>query len=183
MKYFSLLLLVASCGPQEENSGVISTYRRAKIAEDAAHVDADLELRPFLEELVAKCELMGLNKRELCFRNLTDLKAIKWREHPLNPKNESTIGFCQKAPHERWIAIRSNYFKSESHSLRFLMWHELGHCLFDLPHVENNELDIMTPYVPSEANIIAHWEEMAEKFLTNEVNSTESCNLMEIDQR
>jgi hypothetical protein len=86
-------------------------------------------------------------------------------------KDKEVVGFCAKEYNllgdltRRLIIIDKDYWNGFSYRKRqLLLWHEIGHCLFNKKHDESFHFDgcprsIMYPTVLSEACIELHYED------------------------
>lgn len=85
-------------------------------------------------------------------------------------KNKEVVGYCSKEYSvlgltRRLIVIDKDYWNAFSYKKRqLLLWHEIGHCMFNKKHDEREFLNgcprsIMHPTVLSESCIDLHYED------------------------
>lgn len=71
-------------------------------------------------------------------------------------------GYAQMHPTPRKIVINHNHWKDiEPVHRRELIWHELGHCVYDLRH--SDEVDIMRPRVYSTKHDGSNWDYLVKR--------------------
>ena len=69
------------------------------------------------------------------------LVSVQYGEVP-----DSAVGICYQYPARYWIVIRPG-LDYDAFLMRTLLYHELGHCLLDLPHYYGGT-DIMNEMLP-----------------------------------
>ncbi len=67
--------------------------------------------------------------------NYETLRVYKVDRFPWSDINDYTIGVCLRKAEKHVILIKEEYWdRADSVSREMLMFHELGHCILDLPH-------------------------------------------------
>lgn len=131
-----MVLLLTTCTPRHKGTNV------------------DSELYDIYIEFLEDCEDHGINIDE--YPRLSNLRK--------KVMSEETVGIC--ISDETLFYKYRNVYVSESINddflLKFIAYHEMGHCIFNLPHDSTDEIRIMT----SEINVlnrdkyVEHWDEL-----------------------
>lgn len=145
---------------------LFSSYSYAKMSIDSKQnnsiiISVDKEIRPHFMEFLQYCELTRYADR--CKKNLTKLISVKLKR-VIDQSNPDTIGFCIIYDNFREIRLKRNMFPYESLEFKLLVWHELGHCLMDLPHTEER-LHLMNPAMMEKKVMLNQWVEIVRDFL------------------
>lgn len=117
----------------------------------------DLELQPFVDDFLQECE----TRRTDCTESLNRIKSIRVTEIPdINTKDdEVVIGLCYDNIFNRRIEINKEIIGKSYTYIRVLVYHELGHCAYDLDH-DKDPKAIMAANMPDMWVIIKNWEDM-----------------------
>lgn len=91
-------------------------------------------------------------------------------------KEGRVIGHCYRQSRE--IEIRKDYFQgANSAEIEELVIHELGHCVLDLEHTEENSIDIMNPYSLYHKAYTVNYNELMNRFFS----CTEFCPVVKFE--
>lgn len=131
------------------------------------HKDAtpeiDKELKPYVDTFLEYCDYYKVDcDKTLQFKiKLVSMKKFDVFYKMLGMKG-SIIGHCWKQSKE--IEINVEYFKTANHAeMEQLVIHELGHCVLDLEHKEDN-VAIMNPYSLYYAAYLLSYNELMNDF-------------------
>lgn len=178
LAYFFFMALIIGCG----NDQIV----KGKVAEQETDSDAvlrtlslpertiDSVLKPFLDEFRVVLGERGIKEKNklvsLVLRDLPSGYAGYCVTKPIDQKDDR--------PAEGYVVIDS---KLSDFQLRAVIWHELGHCLFNLKH--SPDAGIMNEYIPSDAQLNQNWSRLQWDYLellnsnllpANEKNFTEA---------
>lgn len=123
--------------------------------------DIDEELELFVNLFMADCD----KRRTDCKKRLERIKEIKVVDIPDLDKtdNELVIGLCYDNIFNRRVHINRAVIDFTDRYLQALMYHELGHCMYGLDHLEQSDR-LMSPAIPSIIVLIEDWPELVEEF-------------------
>lgn len=116
----------------------------------------DPSLTPFLDEFRSALDRRGLKERN-------KLVSLAFRDLPTGYAGycvTKQINFNEFEASEGYVVIDS---KLSDLQLRAVIWHELGHCLFNLKHTENQ--GIMNEYIPSDSQLTQKWPSLEGEYL------------------
>lgn len=124
----------------------------------------DVDARPHFAEFVEYCKSSSSALQKTCLKNLTRFSSLRIESGPI-AENTQIVGLCFVSVDgkERRVLIRGDVFDSESLSFKDLIWHELGHCLLDLPHWDDGSIHIMNANMPSETSIAYYWAHLSKE--------------------
>jgi len=122
--------------------------------------EIDEILYPFVAMFLKDCEA----RRTDCKKKLERIKEIKVIDMPdLNESdNEIVIGLCYDTLLNRRVHINRIIIDFSNQYLQALMYHELGHCMYNLDHLKQPD-KIMSPEMPSLLVLMSQWEELVEE--------------------
>jgi len=158
-----VFLVLAGCGyPEREEVSL-----KESAFSHALEIDADEDLRPYLFEVLTRCESLPNARRDECYKNVKKLTVIKYVDDmsEVTP-NEDAVGLCKKSATNAKIYIKTDVEDKEGLRMRNIMWHEIGHCVLSYDHVEDRP-HIMSPSVLSEKYLGENWSDLANHFFTD----------------
>jgi len=123
----------------------------------------DGPIRPHFVEFVEFCKLSSQSDSDTCLANLGKLKSVRLKSGVLDQENPTVIGLCEISI-DRAVTIRSDFFNHKSIAFKALVWHELGHCLLDLDHVNGTNNHIMNANLPSSKILQSSWSVLVKEF-------------------
>jgi hypothetical protein len=142
-------------------------------------------IKPLLEEFLQDCKKFGT--QDICDYNLSKLSGIVFADP--SHFSSSTIGVCLSIPDNEggktaWtlIKIRNDTpdMFSDPEGMKGLIYHELGHCLLNKPHVDM--LDIMYyQALPNEFYKNNVWNMMVGNFFLQSFRAKSLYNYGKID--
>jgi hypothetical protein len=113
----------------------------------------DAPVRPHLAEFMAYCAMTRY--AATCTMNAKKIIKIKL-VNVVDPSDPNVIGLCIVYGNLREIRLQDKMYFPESIDFKFLVWHELGHCLMDLPHIDNRP-HIMNSVTMPQDKIVQQW--------------------------
>jgi hypothetical protein len=126
--------------------------------------DIDKQLIPYVETFKQLCKTYGKD----C--SITDKFNIKFKDFkPYHQLYEMlgfkgrVIGHCWRDSREIDISIEY-YLTAHNAEIEQLLVHELGHCVLDLEHTEEDKLAIMNPYSLYYTAYLAGYNELMNDF-------------------
>jgi predicted metal-dependent hydrolase len=121
-------------------------------------IDEELEL--FVALFMADCEA----KRKDCKYRLNKIKEIKVVDMPDLDKsdNEMVIGLCYDSLFTKRVHVNREIIHYADRYLQALVYHELGHCMYGLDHVEESD-KLMSPAMPSFTALMRDWGKLVEE--------------------
>lgn len=165
LRGFGLLLafLLANCSTETYKTIVIDTAFPDHYQKFAP------EFHVYVHEFDQKASQRGRNTSAV----LTSMKLVDKLTH--NSKN-NTAGVCYSTGGrtQLHIEIRSrHWFEFDDLQRRALIYHELGHCVLDLPHTDEKlavgwlEIPrLMNPYISSSWFLRPYWERLVDDFFS-----------------
>lgn len=147
-----LTTMIAACVA----CGTKDTYQKPSepvLVEKAPAIDQ--ELKPYVAMFMHDCEA----RRTDCKTRLSKILEIRAVNIPdFNEKdNEVVIGLCYDGFLYKRVEINKAIIHYHVKYLQTLIYHELGHCMYDLEH-ENKTDTIMSPVMPDITILIKEWE-------------------------
>lgn len=129
--------------------------------------EIDSKLQPYVSTFLSYCDTYKVD----CSRVAEfSIKFSNFRVAKVYYKlfsEGSLIGLCKPTSNE--IEINEEYFNlSSAAEKEQLIIHELGHCILDLEHTEETELDIMNPYSFPEYVYLENYNELMNRFFSCE---------------
>jgi hypothetical protein len=114
----------------------------------------DSEVKGYVDMFMADCEA----RRTDCKENLAKILEIRVVTIPdLNPKDdEVTVGLCYDGFFFKRIHINKIALAYHGRYMQTLIYHELGHCMYNLDHEEKLDM-IMSPVMPSIVTLVQNW--------------------------
>lgn len=150
-KLATVVALTASCGQGVEYKANIISF------EELVSEKVPPSIRPHFVEFIEYCNITSKTNKETCQDNLRFLSTVDLVEGQIVTDNPMTIGLCEINVNRR-ITIRTEIFAHESLSFKALIWHELGHCLLNLDHIDDKYgIHIMNPGIPTEKELGSNW--------------------------
>jgi hypothetical protein len=147
----TFLITCVACGTQEDN-GIV---RPALPLEYDTEIDA--ALMPYVQGFIQDCE----QRRTDCRKRLRLVKEVK--VVPITHKQDNpdliTVGLCYKNLVASKVHISDEILKNSGYYIRAVVYHELGHCMYDLEH-EGQDGRLMGEVMPSIFTIIQQWPTM-----------------------
>lgn len=131
-----ILLILTTCTPRHKGTNV------------------DKELYTIYTEFLEDCEDHGIDLNE--YPRLSNLKK--------KVMSEETVGICI-SDEILYYKYRNVYVSNDIDDLfllKFIAYHEMGHCIFGLGHDNSDEIRLMTPEINllNKDKYIEHWDEM-----------------------
>lgn len=162
----SSALVLSACGAEES----LQLSRGSKSVSFSKYLESAVDgpIRPHLVEFVEFCKLSSQSDSDTCLENLPKLKNVRLKSGVLDPENPTVIGLCEMAI-DRTVTIRSDFFDHRSIAFKALVWHELGHCLLDLDHVDGTNNHIMNANLPSSKALQSSWAIFVKDFFESKV--------------
>ena len=146
---------------------MISFDSHAKTAVTSFNKDRDIysvidrTIRPHFAEFMKYCELSIYAER--CARNAKLILSIRYR-NIVDPTDPDIVGLCTIYDNFREIRLKKNLYPPHSLEFKMLVWHELGHCLMDLRHIEGR-LHIMNPSMMEKSVMVERWDSLIEDLI------------------
>lgn len=121
----------------------------------------DKELQYYVDLFIDDCEV----RRKDCKMRLSWLKEIKVVEMEDKDKTDQavTVGLCYLSIFSRRVHINKVALEYSSRYVQTLVYHELGHCMYDLDHEEKPDM-LMSEMMPSMAVIFRDWNHLLDDF-------------------
>ena len=134
--YFIIIITLTTCTPRHKGTNV------------------ERELYPIYTEFLKDCEDHGINIDD--YPRLSNLKK--------KVMSEDVVGICitDEVFTYKYRNVYINDEITDKFLLKFIAYHEMGHCIFGLGHDEGEEIRLMTP----EINLLnrdmyeKHWDEL-----------------------
>lgn len=138
------------------------TYNAPKTIMYGVDVDKQLELPVAL--FLQDCKSRRLD----CLQKLSKIKEIKIVDIPDidTTDNEIVIGLCYDSIFNRRVHINKQIVNFADRYLQALIYHELGHCMYDLDHAEESDR-IMSPAMPPLVVLINRWSTMVAELFSS----------------
>lgn len=162
--------MLAACGTEYPETRVLHLN-----AKDHEFDNVDKNIRPHLAEFLQFCKMTQYAER--CTVNFANTIDIVLKER-VSFSDENVVGVCMVYDSNlRRVIISSSRYQLESLEFKILVWHELGHCLMDMPHV-TDRLHIMNPSMLTDDEMFENWEALIRDFLYGEkLEKLSSCSL------
>ena len=159
-------LLVSACGAE---NGLHISRDRKSISFDQYLISAvDAPIRPHFAEFIEFCKLSSQDNADTCLANLNKLKNVRLKPGVIEPSNPHIIGVCEIGI-DRSITLRSDFFDHRSIAFKALVWHELGHCLLDLDHIDGEDNHIMNSNMPNVKTLQSSWSSFVKDLFESKV--------------
>lgn len=159
-------LFLSACGAEERLR--VSTRPQDISFDQYLTSVVDGPIRPHFVEFIEFCKLSTESDADTCLANLGKLKDVRLKSGAIDESNPTVIGLCEIGIN-RTVTIRSDFFDHRSIAFKALIWHELGHCLLDLDHIDGTDNHIMNPYLPSNKALQSSWAYFVKDFFTSKV--------------
>ncbi len=160
--YLMFAILSASCG-----SGNSDSYDVADFGITGFNGYIEQEARPNFIEFVELC--MQSSHADVCRSNLKKFHSLTLKDK-LRGVDEDVIGFCQiYQTGVRFVQLQNNFASKHSLQFKALVWHELGHCLMDLDHVDT-KFSIMNSRGAREERLSASWAKLAREMFSSDMS-------------
>jgi hypothetical protein len=147
-------LSLSACGSNE--SLYVSRHPQNISFDEYLTSAVDAPIRPHFVEFIEFCKLSSQDDTNTCAANIGKLKNVRLKSGPIDESNPTVIGLCEIGI-DRTVTIRSDFFDHRSIAFKALVWHELGHCLLDLDHIDGVDNHIMNSYLPSNKALQSSW--------------------------
>lgn len=123
----------------------------------------DKELRPYVDMFIRDCEA----RRKDCQERLSKILEIRVVNMPNFSKkdDEIVIGLCYDGFLIKRIEINKQIMSYHGRYLQTLVYHELGHCMYDLEHEQRTDM-IMSPAMPEITILMQYWNDMLAEFFS-----------------
>lgn len=151
----SSLFLLPACGTDQ--GFYIRKETRVIPFDEYLLSNVDEPIRPHFAEFMEYCKLSSKEDEATCTANINVLKSVRLKRGAIDGSDPHIIGICEISSSERNVTLRSDYFDYKSIGFKALVWHELGHCLLNLDHINGNNSHIMNPSLPLQAILQSNW--------------------------
>ena len=160
MKSMFVLFLLGACAACG-TTDALTTTTQPKRPEQSMHVDKDLQR--FVDDFMRDCEA----RRTDCTKKMSQIDSIRVTVIPdLDTSDtEFVIGLCYDRPFNKYIEINKEIMSKSDWYIKTLLYHEIGHCAYDLDHDEQ-ENTLMSPLIPPLYIIIRDWRLMLGDFFS-----------------
>lgn len=165
VSYLTLLNLAIACGaPRLDEPSVTPVSNPRKATQQTPEIDE--ELLEAVQQWKEDCYKFSSLHCGSLFNRVDSIKLTSTYEE--EKKGEYPLGQCKLKTYavivvRREITIRRDLLKSPN-SLRAVLAHELGHCVFLRNHVENERENLMAPYMLPEKVLDAQLPTMLQRF-------------------
>lgn len=164
MKLLPILLFIG-CGSALNLSTPLEFRYRFDSTDDGENRGNLKELQGLYKDFLLYCRYS--EQRELCHKNNTRMREVSILDR-LDGMDENTVGVCIYGYEGRRVALLRSYWNDTNvYNRRGLFFHEMGHCLLDLEHVDQNTVDIMTPTLPPTKEFKYNWSFLVEKLFSS----------------
>lgn len=121
----------------------------------------DPEVQEFVDQFMHDCQL----RRKDCYQKLSRVREIKVIEMVTFAEEEpgETIGRCYYGTLSSTIHLSKDAMRYADRYIKALVYHELGHCMYDLDHVERPGA-VMSPYLPPLLYLVFQWDALLDEF-------------------
>ncbi|NBW56901.1 hypothetical protein EBR43_03790, partial [bacterium] len=141
------------------------------------NVSIDNELYPHVAEFVAYCSSVGGEFTTQCEKRLAALDKVETVDaFEDSPRIVGRCYYGESLSAPRTVQVLKGFVNSNSLSMKGLVFHELGHCLLGQDHVDQNKIDIMTPYIMRESEYGAYWKILVEGLFDSKRLPNEKTN-------
>lgn len=157
MRSMLVLFLLGACAA----CGTTDSLNTPNQVNSSTYVDKDLQR--FVDDFMRDCEA----RRTDCAEKMSQIDSIRVTVIPdLDTKdNEYVIGLCYDRPFNKYIEINKEIMNKSDWYIKTLLYHEIGHCAYDLDHDEQ-ENTLMSPLIPPLYIIIRDWQLMLGDFFS-----------------
>ena len=139
--------------------GTTDSLNSPKQPEQSTYIDKDLQR--FVDDFMRDCEA----RRSDCAEKMSQIDSIRITVIPdLDTSDtEFVIGLCYDRAFTKNIEINKEIMSKSDWYIKTLLYHEIGHCAYDLDHDEQ-ENTLMSPLIPPLYVIIRDWQLMLGDF-------------------
>lgn len=122
--------------------------------------EIDEELKLFVALFMQDCK----ERRTDCEYRLNRIKEIKVVDMPDLDKtdNETVVGLCYDGLFVKRVHVNRDIIDYADRYLQALMYHELGHCMYGLDHLEESD-KLMSPAMPSFTTLLRNWRPLVDE--------------------
>lgn len=161
---FALSAMVGACVACGVGDDRVVTRDKVPPKEKTERTDGprvDEELKLYVELFMADCEA----RRTDCEKKLNSIYEIRVVEMEDKNKNdkEIVIGVCYLNLFSNKVHINKLAFQYGHKYVQTIMYHELGHCMYDLDHEEKDDM-LMSPMMPELKTILHDWSRLLDDF-------------------
>lgn len=114
----------------------------------------DNVLRPYVDQFMRDCAARRTDCEEQ-LRWVKEIKAVDMRKMQA-PSGNMVIGLCYINPIYHRVHINKKILHYGSSYIRAVVYHELGHCLYNLDH-SPNQGDLMFEVIPDIFTLSEEW--------------------------
>lgn len=111
-------------------------------------------LRPYVDQFMRDCAARRTDCEEQ-LRWVKEIKAVDMRKMQA-PSGNMVIGLCYINPIYHRVHINKKILHYGSSYIRAVVYHELGHCLYNLDH-SPNQGDLMFEVIPDIFTLSEEW--------------------------
>lgn len=160
----SLLVVIAlsACGAEQALPAQTKIVQFDTFVEERVSVEA----RPHFVEFIQYCDASVPSVKTRCLSNLNRLTSVSTLYDHIPGSEPDTVGVCEFSTQKnssRRVTLRGDAFDHDSLSFKTLVWHELGHCLLDLDHVDDGDVHIMNSYIPYSTVLALEWADLVKE--------------------
>lgn len=121
----------------------------------------DPKLHRFIEAFLKECN----QRRKDCQQALNRIESIKILDKlsGFEPGDEGVIGRCYIFFRKRKIEILREVMVQPDKYIKALLYHEIGHCGYDLEHVPEEDT-LMSEHMPGMPTLVFKWKELMDGF-------------------
>lgn len=121
----------------------------------------DSRLQRFVTEFFLECSA----RRSDCKKALASIESIQVVDKlsDFDPGDEGVIGRCYISLYRKKIEILKEVLWKPDRYIKALVYHEIGHCAYNLDHVRETD-ELMSEYMPGMPALVFRWEAMLAQF-------------------
>lgn len=160
MQRLIILVLLTSCGSMPTDWEQYDERSDTRIDYEAP----EPKIQSVIDEFYDDCN----GKYGTDLSNLNKLESVKFGE-PSSDEFPNRIGVCHWWTRDGELTRARVVVKDIEQEFRFkaLMYHELGHCVLQLGHTDQNPYTLMSPALKSnEQYLEENWDELVEQLCT-----------------
>lgn len=157
MKLILLTTILVSCGPSNSVD-----WPETPLDKEPPYVEREEpieELNLIVNSFLNDCEAKYGADTSL----ISKLEFVRYGD-PSTDENRNIVGVCNIYTVNGKI-VRTNIIMQDmgDHLLnKALLYHELGHCVLNLDHTEQDPQTIMSPYISNSKFYKSNWDELVE---------------------
>lgn len=154
LKLLLLSIFVISCGVENEQTPPKTTKK--DFGKYNIYVDSFIKI----------ANQAGIDTQKLESNKLAAITSFE--ENQIEGLDKSAVGVCLSGDFNTIKIKKSFEERATISALKWILFHEMGHCIFNAKHSDDNE-SLMTPYLPLEIYLAENTsnlvEQKAEQFM------------------